>query len=50
MKGFMFSVNLKKATLLYLATKMQESYFDELRKAFLSVDVNGDGKIEKHEF
>jgi len=35
MKTFMEAVSLKKATLIYLASKLPEKYLDELRKAFI---------------
>ena len=40
MKEFMEAAALKKATLLYLASKLPEKYFDELRK------VSNNNKIE----
>lgn len=50
MRKFTISANLKKATLIYLASKLPEGDLDELRKLFISVDVNGDGKITIDEF
>jgi calcium-dependent protein kinase len=50
MKQFMEAVSFKKATLIYLASKLPEKYLDELRKAFILIDTNGDGRIERKEF
>jgi hypothetical protein len=35
MRQFMQSANLKKAALLYIASKMPEKNIDELRKLFI---------------
>jgi calcium-dependent protein kinase len=50
MRKFIIAANLKKATLIYLASKLPEGDLDELRKLFISVDNNGDGKITADEF
>ena len=50
MKNFMEAVSFKKATLLYLASKLPEKYLDDLRKTFIKIDLNGDGRLEKKEF
>ena len=50
MKNFMEAVSFKKATLIFLASKLPEKYLDELRNAFISIDENGDGRIERKEF
>lgn len=50
MRKFIVSANLKKATLIYLASKLPERDLDELRKLFIAVDLNGDGKITIDEF
>jgi Ca2+-binding EF-hand superfamily protein len=42
--------SLKKTTLLYLAQKLPERYLADLRGAFISIDTNGDGRIEEKEF
>lgn len=46
----MEAVNLKKTTLTYLASKLPEKYLEDLRKTFILMDTNGDGKIEEKEF
>jgi len=46
----MQAANLKKAALLYIASKMPEKNIDELRKLFIQIDTNGDGKITCDEF
>ena len=46
----MEAVSLKKATLVFLASKLPEKYMEELRKAFIQIDDNGDGRIEMSEF
>lgn len=46
----MEAVSFKKATLIFLASKLPEKYLDELRNAFISIDQNGDGRIERKEF
>lgn len=46
----MEAVSFKKATLLYLASKLPEKYLDDLRKTFINIDLNGDGRLEKKEF
>jgi Ca2+-binding EF-hand superfamily protein len=50
MKNFIDSANFKKAALVYLASKMPEKNIDELRKLFIQIDSNGDGKITADEF
>jgi hypothetical protein len=50
MKTFMDAVNFKKATLIYLAAKLPESYVFDLRQLFIQMDVNGDGRITTDEF
>jgi Ca2+-binding EF-hand superfamily protein len=46
----MEAVNFKKATLIYLAAKLPEKFIEELRKLFIIIDVNGDGRITSDEF
>lgn len=46
----MEAANFKKATLIYLAAKLPERDFEELRKLFIQVDSNGDGRITLDEF
>jgi len=46
----MDAVNFKKATLIYLAAKLPESYVSDLRQLFIQMDVNGDGRITTDEF
>jgi len=50
MKNFMEAVNFKKATLIYLASKLPETCVEELRKLFIMIDTNGDGRITQDEF
>jgi len=50
MRNFIDAVNLKKATLTYLASKLPERYLEDLRKTFIFIDTNGDGRIEAKEF
>lgn len=50
MKNFLDASNLKKTTLTYLASKLPEKNIDELRKMFISLDLNGDGKLSAEEF
>jgi calcium-dependent protein kinase len=50
MKNFYEAANFKKATLIYLAAKLPEKDLDELRKLFIQMDQNGDGKISLDEF
>lgn len=50
MKKFIEAANFKKATLIYLAAKMPERNLDELRKLFIQIDTNGDGRITMDEF
>lgn len=46
----MSAVSFKKATLLYLASRLPERNIDELRKLFISIDKDGDGTITADEF
>lgn len=50
MKKFMEAVSFKKATLIYLASKLPEKDIEELRRLFIQIDLNGDGKITSDEF
>lgn len=50
MKNFIEAANLKKAALVYIASKMPEKNIDELRKLFIQIDNDGDGKITIEEF
>lgn len=50
MKNFMDAVNFKRATLTYLASKLPERHLQDLREIFISIDNNGDGKIDTVEF
>jgi calcium-dependent protein kinase len=46
---FMNSVNFKKTTLTFLASRIPEDQVENLRKAFIKIDVNGDGVLSKDE-
>jgi len=50
MKKFLEAANFKRATLTYLASKLPEKNLEDLRKIFIQIDANGDGKIETSEF
>ncbi len=50
MQKFMGAINFKKAALIYMASKMPERNIEELRKLFIQIDLNGDGKITYDEF
>ena len=50
MRKFILAANMKKATLIYLASKLPEGDLDELRSLFIAMDGNGDGKITTDEF
>jgi Ca2+-binding EF-hand superfamily protein len=50
MNKFMEAATFKKATLIYLASKLPEKDFEELRRLFIAVDHNGDGRITSDEF
>lgn len=50
MRKFIEAANFKKATLIYLAAKLPEKDIEELRKFFIQMDANGDGKITLDEF
>lgn len=50
MRRFIEAAYFKKATLIYLAARLPEKDFEELRKLFISIDKNGDGKIVMDEF
>jgi calcium-dependent protein kinase len=46
---FMNSVNFKKTTLTFLASRIPEEQIENLRKAFIKIDKNGDGVLSKKE-
>ncbi|OMJ72145.1 hypothetical protein SteCoe_29483 [Stentor coeruleus] len=48
-KNFMDSKNLKKASLMFIASKLTEVDIRNIRKHFKDIDVNGDGVISKTE-
>jgi calcium-dependent protein kinase len=50
MKLFVGANTFKKTTLMFLASKLPERFFEDLRKTFIQIDQNGDGKIEEEEF
>lgn len=45
----MHSVNFKKTTVTYIASRIPEDKIQDLRQAFQKLDVNGDGVLSKHE-
>ncbi len=46
---FMNAVNFKKTTLTFLASRIPEDQIENLRKAFIKIDTNGDGVLSKDE-
>ena len=46
---FMNAVNFKKTTLTFLASRIPEDQIENLRKAFIKIDKNGDGILTKEE-
>lgn len=46
---FMNAVNFKKTTLTFLASRIPEDQIENLRKAFIKIDKNGDGVLSKQE-
>jgi Ca2+-binding EF-hand superfamily protein len=46
----MEAANFKKLILIYMAAKLPEKDVDELRKLFIAVDYNGDGRVTSDEF
>ena len=50
MRNFVEAVNFKRATLTYMASKLPEKHLQDLRQIFISIDDNGDGKIDSTEF
>lgn len=46
---FMHSVNFKKTTVTYIASRIPEEKIQDLRQAFQKLDVNGDGVLSKQE-
>mmetsp|Transcript_25620 Transcript_25620/g.28444 ORF Transcript_25620/g.28444 Transcript_25620/m.28444 type:complete len:166 (+) Transcript_25620:49-546(+) len=46
---FMNAVNFKKTTLTFLASRIPEDQIENLRKAFIKIDINGDGVLSKQE-
>lgn len=50
LKQFSKSSHLKKASLLYIASKIANDEIGKLRNIFQNADKNGDGEISKNEF
>lgn len=50
LNDFVHALKLKKTTLTYLASKLPESSYEDIRKAFIAFDKNGDGRISSDEF
>jgi Ca2+-binding EF-hand superfamily protein len=49
LQEYMETVQFKKTTLTFLASKIPESQIEKLRDAFIKIDKNGDGTITKDE-
>lgn len=50
MRKFIEAAYFKKATLIYLASRLPEKDFEELRNLFIEIDLDGDGRIVVEEF
>lgn len=50
MRKFIEAAYFKKATLIYLASRLPEKDFEELRNLFIDIDLDGDGRIVVEEF
>lgn len=49
LKAFKGAQRVKKAVLTYLATQLSEKEMEPLKKLFLSIDKNGDGRLSMEE-
>ena len=47
--NFQRSETLKQAVLTYLASQACDKEVDEMRMAFMTIDINSDGKLSKEE-
>lgn len=47
--SFKRAETLKQAVLTYLATQLCEQELDDMKKAFMALDANSDGKLSKEE-
>lgn len=49
LKTFKGAQKVKKAVLTYLATQLSEKEIEPMKKLFLSIDANGDGRLSREE-
>ena len=49
LKTFRGAQRVKKAVLTYLATQLSEKEIEPMKKLFLSIDANGDGRLSREE-
>jgi calcium-dependent protein kinase len=49
LKTFRGAQKVKKAVLTYLATQLSEKEIEPMKKLFLSIDANGDGRLSREE-
>jgi len=45
MENYMNSVQLKRTTLNFMATRIPEDQLTSLRQIFTKIDINGDGQL-----
>lgn len=46
---FLTKINLKRSTIIFMASRIPEDQLEDLKKAFIKLDVNGDGILTKSE-
>ena len=49
LQAFRGAQKVKKAVLTYLATQLSEKEIEPMKKLFLSIDTNGDGRLSREE-
>ena len=49
-KQFKDGAQIRKLALTYMAAKLPESALEDLRASFISIDANGDGRLQEAEF